>query len=407
MDAAVIEITAGAQKPRLDTDRLRDILLLRLAVADRALPRDVLAKDLGHYTSHVIGGDAWRALLDRDLAALANAGLAELRPSSVAVTEAGQKRAAIMFTGRAPFPKSWPEARDTRLVARAIGLDNEATGRLKALAKPDGLRAAILVKAFGLKVRGTPSPVKLRIALAKVALARAFGSDVHTREGRTGLSAKAGRTLAGRLASTPRDYKTDGRLIAALAADQAAAESSDVTALQVALLRRFVTLGGATPPSTKTKRRATVSAKHRPHPKPATSPSPAQFVTPLPSPPPAASVTAVKTETIGPTVGAPTASRPSLQAFARDVLVLATPIAEGFTGNRKAFISRVWATVSVTKPQWGLSEVEFKCMLAEAHRLGALVLANADLKDGRRLADIQASALSYRNAVFHYVRIDT
>jgi hypothetical protein len=99
--------------------------------------------------------------------------------------------------------------------------------------------------------------------------------------------------------------------------------------------------------------------------------------------------------------------RPSLTAFVADVLALATPVAEGFMGNRKAFISRVWSTVSVQRSRWGLTEIEFKCMLAEAHRVGALVLANADLKDGRHLADIQASALSYKNAVFHYVRIDT
>jgi hypothetical protein len=410
MDAALIELSATLPQLRLDTDRLRDMLLLRLAVSDKALPRDMLARDLGAYTSHIVSGDAWRSHLDRDLAALADAGLADLKSSSAAATEAGVKRAAITFSGRAAFPKSWPEARDTRLIARAIGLDNEAPARLKKLAKPDGLRAAILIKGFGLKLRGTPSPVKLRTALAKLALARAFGNSVETTQERSGISAKAGRALAGRLAATPRDHKTDGRLIAALAADQARADGTDFAALQLALLRRFVTLGGATPQATgKQRRRATVKAKpvHRTvagTPRLASEAS--QPGKPAPQP--------ITTERLpgagGPSVPVRTSdavAKPTLAAFAADILALSVAVAEGFSGNRKAFISKVWAVVATTRPTWGLSEVEFKCMLTEAHRVGALVLANVDLKDGRRLADIQASAVSYRNAVFHYVRIDT
>jgi hypothetical protein len=45
-------------------------------------------------------------------------------------------------------------------------------------------------------------------------------------------------------------------------------------------------------------------------------------------------------------------------------------------------------------------------MLAEAHRTGQIVLANADLKDKSNIKDVQDSAVSYRNAVFHFIRID-
>jgi hypothetical protein len=75
-------------------------------------------------------------------------------------------------------------------------------------------------------------------------------------------------------------------------------------------------------------------------------------------------------------------------------------------GNRRAWISKVWQVVRAERPQWGLSDVEFKAMLTEAHRSGHIVLANADLRDDRNLRDVQASAVSYRNAVFHYVRVD-
>ena len=58
------------------------------------------------------------------------------------------------------------------------------------------------------------------------------------------------------------------------------------------------------------------------------------------------------------------------------------------------------------RPDWGLSEIAFKGLLAEAHRLGQLSLANADLKDASNIRDVQDSALIYKNTVFHFIRVD-
>ena len=58
------------------------------------------------------------------------------------------------------------------------------------------------------------------------------------------------------------------------------------------------------------------------------------------------------------------------------------------------------------RAEWGLSEIEFKCMLTEAHRAGNLALANADLKDNSKIKDLQDSAVVYKNAVFHFIRVD-
>ncbi len=80
--------------------------------------------------------------------------------------------------------------------------------------------------------------------------------------------------------------------------------------------------------------------------------------------------------------------------------------ARGWSGDRKAYISHVWRNIREKRPDWGLSEIEFKCMLAEAHRAGQLALANADLKDKDNIKDVQDSAVSYRNAVFHFIRVD-
>ena len=79
--------------------------------------------------------------------------------------------------------------------------------------------------------------------------------------------------------------------------------------------------------------------------------------------------------------------------------------AEGWSGNRKALISRVWHKLSAAHPEWGLSEIEYKCMLGEAHRTGHLRLATADLKDKSNAAEIEASAITYKNTQWHLIRV--
>lgn len=389
MDAAVLDIAgsglgslpAAKQTAKLDRDRLRDMVLLRLAAAGKAVARDAIAKEFAPLAAHLVPADEWTALIERDLAALADAGLAIVKTVGVETTEAGLKRAAIVLGGRGAFPKSWPEARDVRLVAKALGLESEAPAKLKKLAKPDGLRAAILIKTFDLKIRGAASPVRLRTALAKVALARAFGQDEGgVEDGKTGLSAKDGRSLASRLGREPAKYRTDARLIAGLVADIVGAAKVDMSALQTAIFRRYLTKGDAPPPA-QPKRKLKIVAKAT---VPATTSAPQVSRSSLPQ----------------------QQARPSLDLFVSDVLRMAAMSAEGFAGNRKTFISRLWRSIMTERAHWGLSEVEFKCMLTEAHRLGQLVLANADLRDDRNLEDVQKSAVSYRNAVFHYVRVD-
>jgi hypothetical protein len=95
-----------------------------------------------------------------------------------------------------------------------------------------------------------------------------------------------------------------------------------------------------------------------------------------------------------------------LPLFVHEVRREAGRLAEGWIGNRKAYISHVWRALAQARTEWGLSEIEFKCMLLEAHRAGQLALAHADLKDHKSLKDVQDSAVVYKNAVFHFVRAD-
>jgi hypothetical protein len=290
--------------------------------------------------------------------------------------------------------------RDERVMARVLGLEKEAAKRLKQLGRPDGLRAAILQKAYHLKIKGVATPSRLRAALAAVALDRAFGNKGRDGlGGKLGLSAKAGRTLAGQLALRPRDFGTDGRLVAALAAEQAGSVQTDMGSLQQAILRRYLE-GSASvlvpaPIAQPKPRKKAVRAKRRSGRAEglAVASAPAATVVPQAAP-------------VVPAAPIIVSERPDLAGFGKTVRQLAVKDAQGWSGNRKTYISHIWRRLTQEHANWGLSEIEFKCMLAEAHRAGHVALANADLKDAASLKDVQDSAVVYKNAVFHFVRVE-
>lgn len=367
----------------LDTGRVRDIVLVRLASAAKAVSRADLARELWPIVSHLEPLADWQRHLDRDLGVLADAGLCEAKPVAVCITDAGAKRAALVL-GVNALPRSWSEAKGARLVAKALGLEQLPARRLKTFLKPDGLRAAIVQHAFKLKIRGVPTPARLRAQLAKLAVTRAFGDSMPAAiDGRSGLSAKAGRALAGRLAMPPRDFPTDGRLVTALAMEHVGARKAGLDDLQTALLRRYVTRGTVAPlaAAKPARRKAAASARAKPA-------APALRIV----------------ETGQPTTVSQT--RPDFAGFVSIIRAITQTVAEGWAGNRRAFVSKAWTVVQAKHPEWAVSEIEFKAMLVEAHRAGSIVLASADLKDQRAMADFQASAIAYKNAVFHFIRAD-
>jgi hypothetical protein len=374
MRAAVLEKPVSTVQ--FDADRVRALLLVRIASAGQGATKPELAGDLAPLTSHRLPAAHWRALIEREVAALADAGLAVSKSGRIEATEAGISRAAVFLGLKGSLPRSWVEVRDVRLVAKTLGLEREGVKRLKALATPDGLRAAILQRAYNLKIKGVPTASRLRSALAAVALERAFGNKVQAGlAGKLGLSAKAGRLLAGQLSHRPRDFGTDRRLVAALAAEEADAAKPDLEALRLALLRRFIEEAEPQTGAARPKRKPAAPTLVRP--------------LPVPTPPPVAADI-----------------RPDLAGFAQEVRRHAAARAHGWPGDRKAYISHVWQQMRQGRPEWGLSEIAFKAMLAEAHRAGHVVLANADLKGDASVKDLQESALAYRNAVFHFIRVD-
>jgi hypothetical protein len=362
------------------------LILVRVCAAGGATRAEVIA-DLAPLFSHKLSPADWRRLADKEIGQIVGSALAVEDKNRLAATETGT-RAAARYLGLKTFePTSWDDLRDISLIAKGLGLEKETPARLKQLARIDGLRTMIVQNAFGLSVKKNAPPTKLRAQLAVLALERAFGNRIKAGFGKgSSLSAKAGRLLAGQLSQNPRAFTTDAKLIAELAAENAGARDATLDGLRTGVLRalgaRVLEAGSAELPN------------------PDEPP-----VLPARVSEPAAAMAAVAND-VAPAKAPPKPYRPDLGQFATAVKAAAATRAEGWPGSRKAFISHVWDAIRTTEPSWQVSEIEFKCMLAEAHRLGAIVLANADLKDKKSIKDLESSAVPYKNTVWHFVRVE-
>ena len=373
--------------------RLAGTVLSRIAT-EPGDENDILF-DLGHILGQKGNSDVWRVEVGRLVAALIAGDLVEREDTILRATGRGIAAATEFLGARKGLPKTWATARDLHLVANALGLSSEPDSRLRLLRKPDGLRALIVVSHWQLRIKGQPSVSRIRSALAAKALERAFGKEGNSKTAaKAELPAKSARLLASQLSTSGREFGTDSRLIAALAGEAAGSRRTDLQSLQLAVLRKY--LGRSADPVSR--KRLLRGLRNRGSPKQLTLSLDMPNAAPLPVvdrivPP----ITAVVTEL-------PSAVRPDPATFAAAVLTATAETAEGWAGNRKAFISKVWTVIQQRHAAWALTEIEFKCMLTEAHRTGLIVLANADLKDKCALKELQDSAVIYKNTVWHYVR---
>ena len=373
---------------------LSDLVLVRLAAQGGATRAETI-RDLSFFVQHRLSPGEWRQAAEAALAALLARGLAQEKRGRFTTTDSGLKRAEDFLVLRKTVSLGpWAEVRDTQLIARALGLEGESTPKLKALGTPEGLRALVVSQAFGLPRRLKTTPARLRGELAVIALERAFGNKIKSGLGSgAALSAKAGRALAAQLSRRPREFASDSRLIAALAAEHVNAAQPTLDVLRAAIMKRFVSElldGGAAPtvPTAANDLRTQPPAAGRAPPgRPMSPPTAANDAAPADGPPPTL--------------------RPDLDEFAAEVQRFAAPVSEGWPGSRKAFISQVWPSIRDGRPEWGLRDIGvFKGMLVEAHRAGRLVLATADLKNKSNIKDIQDSSISYKNTVWHFVRVE-
>jgi hypothetical protein len=361
-----------------------ELVLARIA-CDGGATRTEITNDLAAFSGHKLSPGEWRQTAETQIALLISGGLVTETRNRLRATEAGQARAS-RFTGLSGTAAlNWLAMRDVHLIAKGLGIESESPSRLKMAVRPEGLRSLILQTTYTLPSKKNPSLSKLRAQLALVALERAFGNTIKTGFGKgSAFTSKAGRALAGQLSSNRQDFATDQRLVTTLAAEAVGAVQSDFDALQAAIFRNLGTRLLAAP--------AAVAA-------PASAPSPAS------SRGPRAMAQAANDAGLA-ALEKPQSARPDPGTFAIAIKSAAAMHAEGWPGNRKAFISQVWQAIRTSHTAWDLTEIEFKCMLAEAHRLGQVVLTTADLKDKKTLAAIESSAIAYKNTVWHFVRVE-
>jgi hypothetical protein len=357
---------------------LNDLVLIRIAAAPAT--RAELQRDLAALVAPKVTGTAFRRSAELAIGAYAAQQLISEQRGRLTATAAGHRIAEDHISPFRITDGGWDGVRSL-LVTRAIGLKAVSPNVAKALTRPEGLAALVLQQHFGLPTNKVLSPTNLRSELAVVALEKAFGNKIKTGLGKgSGLPGKAGRVLAGQLFKAPRELTSDGKLVQALAAEIAGTSDHSLDGLRLALLRRLTALP-ASEPVAKTQDRRVLSP----------SPAADNDEAPLIANPVAAPRQVV---------------RPDMSEFSHAVVSAARPVSEGWPGNRKAFISLVWKAIRSTHPEWELSEIAFKSMLAEAHRSGHVVLSGADLKDKCDLRALEDSKILYKNTVWHFVRVE-
>ena len=385
MSAAVEQSGLKAEGAPSPHPNLRDLLLLRIAVGGAT--RADLQRDVAPLLAARISGLEFRRSTELALSTMAGAQLTTESKGRLTVTDKGRSVAEAYFTASRLFPASWTDAKISLTLGTLSASDTPSIR--KAIGRPEGLAALIIQHRFGKTTARVLSPPDLRAELAIIALERAFGNKIKTGLGKgAGLPAKAGRLLAGQLFRSPREIASDGKLVLQLACEIAGAREATVAALELALLRSLLApkeddaFASAPRPQRVDPPKRPVRA---PTPKPANDRLPLDETQHAPAP--------------------RVVSPPDMPEFCQAVVDAARPVAEGWPGNRKAFISLVWKAIRNARPDWGLSEIAFKGMLAEAHRSGRLELATADLKDGRDLKSLEDSKILYKNTVWHFVRV--
>lgn len=364
----------------------RDLVLLRISVGTAT--RADLQRDVAPLLAPRISGPEFRRSAELGISNLIGSQLVTESKGRLTASAKGlQVAEALVAPAKAPC-NTWPDVKSA-LTIRALQTSDTPAIR-KALQRVEGLAALVLQHHFGKPTSRAQSPANLRSDLAIIALERAFGNKIKTgfRKG-AGLPAKAGRVLAGQLFKQPREIASDGKLIVHLACEIAGSREHALDALELAVLRGLMTPKDERK-DTRTPEPPPQRTEPPPRPARAAPPKPANDRTPISGAAP-------------PSLRAP--SPPDMEEFCRAVVDAARPVSEGWPGNRKAFISLVWKAIRNTRPDWGLSEIAFKSMLAEAHRSGQIELATADLKDGRDLKSLEDSKILYKNTVWHFVRV--
>ena len=117
MKSAALEKPAAVGAP--DADRLRAVLLVRIAGVARGSSLANIAADLAPVAGPRLAASQWRTLLEGEVAALEAAGLVTAKPL-IEATAAGIARAAVFLGLNGHLPRAWDHLHNVRLIAKAL-----------------------------------------------------------------------------------------------------------------------------------------------------------------------------------------------------------------------------------------------------------------------------------------------
>jgi hypothetical protein len=98
---------------------------------------------------------------------------------------------------------------------------------------------------------------------------------------------------------------------------------------------------------------------------------------------------------------------PDLRSFARRVQEASRTCPTGRYGDSKIFIIHVWRSLQTDLESHGMDLVTFKERLAQANNARLLNLSRADLVQAMDAEDVRLSEVTYLNATFHFIRLDS
>ncbi|MGO9599774.1 MAG: hypothetical protein ACLP7Q_17430 [Isosphaeraceae bacterium] len=350
------------------------VLVRFLTAGAKGLKTADLRKDLSPLLEHRWSGNALSEVLERALVKLASLRLVTYRPAKskravppADLTPEGRQAAlALLALDELPArPKpSWASLKKTLLLVPALG----ASGPGSSLGKDDNLRAFLLKREYGLPVSDWPSLKEAKTEW----LRKALGMGKQEKVTLETVQALLFRRELGDDRSEPASLK---KSLDRLLARRLRARRDDTKELRDAILRNWVDRGLERSSPEK-------GALEK-----------------LPSQIPAAEASATLPEVY--------AGELDLASFSRKVLEAARSSPSGWYGDNKVFIVHAWRALEHQPELAGIDLDTFKRRLAEANNARLLDLARADLVQAMDPEDVRLSELSYLNATFHFIRIDS
>lgn len=334
--------------------RLGELILARLTAAGNSPSSSALERCLKPYFSCRLGlsDGQWRTLLENTLNDLAEQGFVDRKPTRL--TESGIAVARhFLHVEELPSDCNWSTLRNRHLLARALKISPRETKEWNRLATADGLRAAVLVRFYGLPLDPLPTLTQALEALAQQQ-PRHAGENFASRS-KTEVREKILRESL--IPDQPGELKT--RLPALVTK----ARNNSIESLRQAVINHWLDECDA-----KT----------------------CELHSPL----------QVKNIPPGPNTPA------DLTGFARQIQELACQSATGRFGENKVFLSHLWNHFQREPSRDGITREEFNGRLLEANRRNLITLSRADLISEMDPADVEASEISLPHTTFHFIRID-